>query len=51
MQIEQMYTGCLAHGAYYITSNGEAAIVDPLREVQPYLVRLEKLKGASLQLP
>ncbi len=42
MQIEQMYTGCLAHGAYYITSNGEAAIVDPLREVQPYLDRLER---------
>jgi hypothetical protein len=37
MQIEQIYTGCLAQGAYYITSNGEAAIIDPLREVQPYL--------------
>jgi hypothetical protein len=35
MQIEQIYTGCLAQGAYYITSNGEAAIIDPLREVQP----------------
>jgi hypothetical protein len=33
MQIEQIYTGCLAQGAYYITSNGEAAIIDPLREV------------------
>lgn len=42
MQIEQIYTGCLAQGAYYITSNGEAAIIDPLREVQPYLARLEK---------
>lgn len=42
MQIEQIYTGCLAQGAYYITSNGEAAIIDPLREVQPYLSRLEK---------
>ncbi len=42
MKIEQIYTGCLAQGAYYITSNGEAAIVDPLREVQPYLDRLEK---------
>jgi hypothetical protein len=31
------YTGCLAQGAYYITSNGEAAIIDPLREVQPTL--------------
>jgi glyoxylase-like metal-dependent hydrolase (beta-lactamase superfamily II)/rhodanese-related sulfurtransferase len=42
MNIEQIYTGCLAQGAYYITSNGEAAIIDPLREVQPYLDRLEK---------
>ena len=42
MQVEQIYTGCLAHGAYYITSNGQAAIVDPLREIQPYLDRLEK---------
>ncbi|MGM8362929.1 MBL fold metallo-hydrolase [Flavobacterium sp. ARAG 55.4] len=41
MKIEQIYTGCLAQGAYYITSNGEAAIIDPLREVQPYLDRLE----------
>jgi glyoxylase-like metal-dependent hydrolase (beta-lactamase superfamily II)/rhodanese-related sulfurtransferase len=44
MQIEQIYTGCLAQGAYYITSNGEAAIIDPLREVQPYLDRLERDK-------
>ncbi|TXT34435.1 MAG: hypothetical protein FD136_322 [Chitinophagaceae bacterium] len=44
MKIEQIYTGCLAQGAYYITSNGEAAIIDPLREVQPYLARLEKDK-------
>ena len=42
MTIEQIYTGCLAQGAYYITSNGEAAIVDPLREVKPYLDRLNK---------
>lgn len=42
MHVEQIYTGCLAHGAYYITSNGEAAIVDPLREIQPYLNRLQK---------
>lgn len=42
MNIEQIYTGCLAQGAYYITSNGEAAIIDPLREIQPYLERLEK---------
>ncbi len=37
MKVEQIYTGCLAQGAYYIESNGEAAIIDPLREVQPYL--------------
>ncbi len=42
MKIEQIYTGCLAHAAYYIESNGEAAIFDPLREVQPYLNRAEK---------
>jgi hydroxyacylglutathione hydrolase len=42
MIIEQIYTGCLAQGAYYITSNGEAAIIDPLREVQPYLDRLTR---------
>lgn len=42
MNIEQIYTGCLAQGAYYIHSNGEAVIIDPLREVQPYLDRLEK---------
>ena len=42
MNIEQIYTGCLAQGAYYITSNGEAAIIDPLRETQPYLERLQK---------
>ena len=39
MKLEQIYTGCLAHGAYYIVSNGEAAIVDPLREIKPYLDR------------
>ena len=37
MIIEQIYTGCLAEAAYYIESNGEAAIIDPLREVEPYL--------------
>ncbi len=42
MTIEQIYTGCLAQGAYYITSNGEAAIIDPLRETQPYMARLAK---------
>ncbi len=39
MNIEQIYTGCLAQGAYYIESNGEVAIIDPLREVEPYLKR------------
>ncbi len=42
MTVEQIYTGCLAQGAYYITSNGEAAIIDPLRETQPYLDRLQR---------
>lgn len=42
MTIEQIYTGCLAQGAYYITSNGEGAIIDPLREVQPYIERAKK---------
>jgi hydroxyacylglutathione hydrolase len=40
--VEQIYTGCLAQGAYYIKSQGEAAIIDPLREVQPYLDRAER---------
>ncbi len=42
MNIEQIYTGCLAQGAYYITSKDEAAIIDPLREIQPYLDRLKR---------
>ncbi len=42
MKIEQIYTGCLAEAAYYIESNGEAAIIDPLREVAPYLRKAEK---------
>jgi glyoxylase-like metal-dependent hydrolase (beta-lactamase superfamily II)/rhodanese-related sulfurtransferase len=42
MKIEQLYTGCLAQGAYYIVSNGEAAIVDPLRETAPYIKKLEQ---------
>jgi hydroxyacylglutathione hydrolase len=42
MQVEQIYTGCLAQGAYYITSNGEAIIIDPLRETQPYMERLQR---------
>jgi glyoxylase-like metal-dependent hydrolase (beta-lactamase superfamily II)/rhodanese-related sulfurtransferase len=42
MKIEQIYTGCLAQGAYYIESNGEVAIIDPLREVQPYIELADK---------
>ncbi|TDG35556.1 MBL fold metallo-hydrolase [Pedobacter changchengzhani] len=42
MKVEQIYTGCLAQGAYYITSKNEAAIIDPLREIDPYLKRLQK---------
>lgn len=44
MRIEQIYTGCLAQGSYYIQSEGEAAIIDPLREVAPYLQRSQKDK-------
>ena len=42
MQIEQLYTGCLSQGAYYIESNGEAVVIDPLRETAPYLKRAER---------
>ncbi len=42
MKIEQIYTGCLAQGAYYIESNGEVAIIDPLREVEQYIKRAAK---------
>lgn len=45
MKIEQIYTGCIAHAAYYIENNGEAAIFDPLREVQPYIDRAKKDKA------
>lgn len=48
MKVEQIYTGCLAQGAYYIESNGEAAIVDPLREVQPYIEKAER-NGATIK--
>lgn len=41
MKVEQIYTGCLAEAAYYIESNGEAAIIDPLRETDPYIERAE----------
>ncbi len=42
MKIEQIYTGCLAQGAYYIESNGEAAIIDPLRETAPYIAKAKE---------
>ena len=42
MIIEQIYTGCLAQGAYYIESNGEAVVIDPLREVLPYIQKAER---------
>lgn len=42
MKVEQIYTGCIAHAAYYLENNGEAAIFDPLREVQPYIDRAAK---------
>jgi hydroxyacylglutathione hydrolase len=42
MKIEQIYTGCLAQGAYYIQSEGEVAIIDPLREVEPYIQKAKK---------
>ncbi|WP_416438778.1 MBL fold metallo-hydrolase [Phnomibacter sp. MR] len=48
MKIEQIYTGCLAQGAYYIESKGEAVVIDPLREVQPYIDRAEK-DGAKIK--
>lgn len=48
MKIEQIYTGCLAEAAYYIESNGEAAIIDPLRESAPYLERAER-DGAKIK--
>ena len=48
MKVEQIYTGCLAEAAYYIESNGEAAIIDPLRETKPYLSRAGE-SGAKIK--
>ncbi len=48
MKVEQIYTGCLAQGAYYIESAGEAAIIDPLRESQSYINKAEK-EGAKIK--
>lgn len=46
MKIEQIYTGCLAQGAYYIESDGDAVIIDPLREVEPYIQKAERNNAA-----
>lgn len=48
MKVEQIYTGCLAEAAYYIESDGQAVIIDPLRETQPYVEKLQK-NGARLK--
>ena len=45
MKVEQIYTGCLAQGAYYIESDGEAAVIDPLREVSPYIEKARRNKA------
>ena len=48
MKVEQLFTGCLAEMAYYIESNGEAAIIDPLRETEPY-IEMAKADGATIK--
>ncbi|MCB0402993.1 MAG: MBL fold metallo-hydrolase [Flavobacteriales bacterium] len=48
MYVEQLYTGCLAEAAYYIESNGEAAVIDPLRETTPYIEMAER-RGAKIK--
>jgi hydroxyacylglutathione hydrolase len=48
MKVEQIYTGCLAHGAYFIESKGEVAVIDPLREVEPYIKMAEE-KNAKIK--
>mgnify|MGYP001239114883 CR=1 FL=1 len=48
MKVEQIYTGCLAQGAYYIESEGEAVVIDPLREVQPYIQKAQR-NGATIK--
>ena len=47
MKVEQIYTGCLAQGAYFIQSEGEAIVIDPLREIQPYL---QKAKSENVKI-
>ena len=48
MKVEQIYTGCLAQGAYYIESDGEAVVIDPLREVAPYIEKAKR-NGAAIK--
>src|SRR6476620_3341207 len=48
MYIEQLYTGCISEAAYYIASNGEAAIIDPLRDIEEYLL-LAKERNATIK--
>ena len=48
MEVQQIYTGCLAQGAYYIESDGEAAIIDPLREIEPY-IDLARKRNATIK--
>ena len=48
MKVEQIYTSCLAQGSYYIESNGEAAVIDPLREVEAY-INMAAERGAKIK--
>ncbi|MEY3574470.1 MAG: hypothetical protein RLZZ617_1068, partial [Bacteroidota bacterium] len=48
MKLQQLYTSCLAQGAYYLQSEGEAVVIDPLRDVEPYLQRAEQ-DGARIK--
>ena len=48
MKVEQLYTKCLAQGAYYIESNGEAAVIDPLRDVDQY-IKLAKQSNSKIK--
>ena len=48
MFVQQLYTNCLAEAAYYIESNGEAAIVDPIREIEPYL-EMARQRGTKIK--
>ena len=48
MYIQQLYTNCLAEAAYYIESNGEAAVIDPIRETEPY-IELAAARGAKIK--